>query len=124
MANFEIQSEEEQEDDEDAEYGQEDFKRGNGKIARKVAKGKRKTITTGLNGIRVYTRESRLVMKQQAAQLPQALRELSKKRSRSPIQQTAAQTASTSVGTANPFTSIYNTSGNRLPIHLRTELEL
>ena len=74
VANFEIQSEEEMEDDDHAEYGLEDLKRGTGKMSRKVTKGKRKSISPGLNGIRFNTREGRLVMKQQAAQLPQALR--------------------------------------------------
>lgn len=118
MANFDIQSEDEQDEDDHAEYGQEDLKRGTGKMARKVTKGKRKSISPGLNGIRLNTREGRLVMKQQAAQLPQALRLLSKKRSRSPI----LQAAITSV--ANHFTSISTTPKNRLPIHLRTEQDL
>jgi hypothetical protein len=63
VANFEIQSEEELEDDDHADYGQEDLKRGTGKMARKVTKGKLKTISSGLNGIRFNTMEGRLVMK-------------------------------------------------------------
>jgi len=113
VANFDIQSEEEEEDDYDVEYPQEDLKRGYVKVPRKATKAKRKSISPGFNGIRFNTKEGRLVMKQQAAHLPQALRELSKKRSRSPL-------PITSVGTPNPNT----TPRNRLPIHLRTELEL